>query len=230
MVGTQCGLPQRQRLLAEREGLVVPAQTQVAGGQVVHARQRVRVVGAQLGLPQRQRMLVELEGLGEPAQAQVAAGQDIHAPERVGVVKTAVLEVERAGLLELLCRDWCLAQVIERCSKSVPQPGLDEGLVGEALATKGKAVSRALRSVTSLPKPPACPSGRAAANILFSTNSSTDLISPSRFCAASFAFFSCWAAARAAASALLAASFAFFKVGSRESGHLSALPGLLARR
>ena len=86
MVGAELGLPQRQRLLVELEGLGVPAEVVVAVGQVVHGRKRVGVVGAELGLLQRQRLLVELEGLGVPAERHSSWWPGCSWSERVGVV------------------------------------------------------------------------------------------------------------------------------------------------
>ena len=63
--GPSLAFMKRQRLFAELEGLGVPAEGGVAGGQVVHARERVGVVGAELGFLQRQRLFVELEGVGD---------------------------------------------------------------------------------------------------------------------------------------------------------------------
>ena len=77
----------------------MPAEGQVAVGQVVHARKRVGVVGAELGFPQRQRLFVELEGLGVPAQVGVAVGQVVHARKRVGVVGAELGFLKRQRLL-----------------------------------------------------------------------------------------------------------------------------------
>ena len=48
MVGAELGFLKRQRLLAELEGVGVPAEVAVAVGQVRHARERVGVVGAEV--------------------------------------------------------------------------------------------------------------------------------------------------------------------------------------
>ncbi len=106
MVGAELGLPQRQRLFAELEGLGRPAEGEVALGQVVQDAERVGVVGAEPGLPQ-QRLFAELGG-PRPAgrgSGRSALGQVLeHARKRVGVVGTELGLPQRERLLgELEC-------------------------------------------------------------------------------------------------------------------------------
>ena len=67
VVGAELRLPQRQRLLEERQGAVELAGGLVARGEVVHAGERVGVVGAELRLRQRQRLLEQRQGAVELA-------------------------------------------------------------------------------------------------------------------------------------------------------------------
>ena len=86
VVGAELGLPQRQRLLEERQGLVQLPGGLVAIRQVVHALEGVGVVGAELGLHQGQRLLEKRQGLVQLPGVLVAQRQVVHAGEGVGVV------------------------------------------------------------------------------------------------------------------------------------------------
>ena len=87
------------------------AGVDVAGGEVVHADERVGVVGAELRLPQRQRLLVELQRPLVLAGVDVAGGEVVHAPERVGVVGAELRLPQRQRLLAELQRLVALAGV-----------------------------------------------------------------------------------------------------------------------
>ena len=132
----------------------------VAGGQVVHALERVGVVGAQLGLAQRQRLLVELERPRWAGPGVVAAGQVVHARERVGVVGSAVPCVAAAGRLVLLPPPSCrIAQIVVGLARAsaAARPRLAAGRRSPGPSFAGRAASMAWRSVTSGPRPPAGP-------------------------------------------------------------------------
>jgi hypothetical protein len=95
-----------------------------------------------------------------------------------------------------------LGEIAERNAKGQPQPGLDERLSGEALSDAGRLAAMASRRLTSLPSPPRCPFGRAAANTWSWKNFTTASASASFACASSLARRSpsarsasaCWAA------------------------------------
>ena len=86
VVGAELGLPQRQRLLEERQGPVQLPGVLVARGEVVHAGEGVGVVGAELGFVERQRLLEERQGPVQLPGGLVARREVVHAREGVGVV------------------------------------------------------------------------------------------------------------------------------------------------
>ena len=115
VVGAELGLPQRQRLLVELEGLGVPAQACRSWWPGCPCSRAYRGGRGRAWPFAAQGLLVELEGLGVPAQVGVAVGQVVHAPRACRGGRGRAWLFERQGLLVKLEGRRLTAQVSVVC-------------------------------------------------------------------------------------------------------------------